>query len=371
MASAQSDPPINGHMLFSLLQKYQSSFQDVSFIHEGTLEMLDAGSGKTESTTHFQTFYAYRYDGATVLDSFSQSADNPKVRVISSILHNRSEVLDATPDRGPPVGVRTAESRPGGPGSLVRYDSPERIFLPWYFSTLGDALDHDFKSLGWEDRSGHRCLRVSMLRRPKTLLKGWVGGLPYIHLWIDLQRDGYPIRYEYYRGEELETRGEVTRMERLQLPDGRPIWFPAEGRTWGFLGKGESGGLVRKKDPSTTETHRVLINTVKFNQGFNDAFFSVKKHALVASDEGLRKLQRELEAESAVQVKADKLANDPESRRKRLDLALEEAERQAKGLEASSAARSGAGWFDVLNGGLAVSGVILLCVVTYWRWKTR
>jgi hypothetical protein len=369
MSTAQSEPAIDRPTLFALLQRYQSSFRDVSFIHEGTFEMRASGSDEPLHPTQFQTYYAYRSDGATLVDLFSQQLGEPKVRVISSILHRRLEVLDATPEGELPIAARVPESGPGGPGSLGRYDSPERIFLAWYFSTLGDAAEHEIQSLGWEDVDGHRCLKVSMLRQPRPLLKGWVGELPYIRLWIDPQRDALPIRYEYCRGNELEVRGEITRMERVRLPDGRTIWFPSQGRIWGFLGKGDHGQLVRTKEPTSTETHTILIHTVKFNQGLNDAFFSVKKHALVASDEGLRKLQRELESESAGKVR--QVGRDPESHRKRLDEALKEADRQSQRLEASSAARSGAGWFGFLTAGMGAFGVILLGAAMFWYWKNR
>jgi len=367
-STAQGDPVIDGPTLFASLQRYQSSFHDVTFIQEGTLEMRRSGSGKPDSVTRFQTFFAYRKDGATLLDAFSQQADKRKFRLISSILHGRVETLNATPDDGPPVRSRDPESRPGGPGSLLRYDSPERIFLAWYFSTLAEAAEYDFKALGWEDVDGHRCLRVSMLRQPKPLLKGWPGGLPYVHLWIDPRRDSYPVRYEYYQGADLETRVEITRMERLKLPDDRSVWFPAEGKTWGFLGRGEQGERVYKKEPTAIEAHVILIDTVKFDQGLNDSFFSVRKHALVASDEGLRKLQRELEIQPSAR---ERLTSDPESRRKRLDAALDEANRQAEALEASSAARASSGWFGVLTGGMGLFGVVLLCGAAFWYRKNR
>jgi hypothetical protein len=359
-------------MLFALLQRYHASFRDVTLIHEGTSEMRRAEPGKPDIVNRFQSFYAYRSDGATLLDVFSQRSDKPKNRSIYTILHNRLERLDATPDADEPIRARVPESGPAGPGSLGRPDSPERIFFAWHFATLGEAGEHDVKPLGWEDIDGHRCLGFSMLQQPKALLKGWVGELPYIRLWIDPQRDGYPVRFESYRGEELEVRREITRMERLPLPDGKSIWFPTQGKTWGFLGKWDRGKLLHTKEPTSAETHTILIKTVKFNQGMNDGFFSVKKHALVASDEDFRKLQRELEAEATIAAsKVKSVPNDLESRRKRLDDALVEADRQAQRLEASSAARSGAGWFDFLTGGMGVLGVGLLGGVAFWYWKHR
>jgi hypothetical protein len=370
LLAAQGDPAIDGPTLFAALQRYHASFRDVTLIHEGSAQFLATQSDGPSPVGTFQSFYAYRSDGASLLDAFGQQPDKPKGREIYALLHNRLEGLNATPDAGDtPIRLRTPYVAPGGPGSLGRAESPERIFLAWYFPTLGEPAEHDFKALGWEDVDGQRCLKVSFLRQPRPRLKGWVGGLPYMRFWIDPQRDCYPLRYEYYRGDDLEVRCEITRMERLHLPDGRAIWMPVEGKTWGFFGRSESGKPTMTKEPASIDTHKILVDTVKFNQGLSDGFFSVKKHALVASDEGLRKLQRELESEAA--SKAKRVPADPESRRKRLDEALEEADRQAKQLEASSALRSGPGWLGVLPGGMGAFGVALLGVAAYWYWKHR
>ncbi len=266
------------------------------------------------------------------------------------------------------LGTRSLD--PAGPGRWGVPTAPSAIFLAWYMPTPGEPAEHDFKVLGWEDVGGCRCLKVSMLRQPKKLLEGWHGDLPYIRLWIDPQRDGYPVRYEYYSGDALQVRGEITRMERVQVPEGRAIWFPTQGKVWGFVGQGKRGEMVVRKEPTYIDTHRVLINTVKFNQGLKDPFFSVKKHALVASDEGLRKLQREMESEAASKEK-EIVHIDPESHRKSLDEALEEANRQAQQLEASSAARAGLGWSGALYGSFGAAGALTLAIAGFWYWRSR
>jgi hypothetical protein len=276
-------------------------------------------------------------------------------------------MLNATPDHEPHVRDRTPESGSGGPGSMNRPDAPEQIFLPWYLRSLGDPAEHEFKLEGWEDVDGHRCLKVRMLWQPRSLLKYLKDQFPTVRIWFDMER-GYALRLERYRGDELMSRAEVTRLERLRLPDGRPIWFPKEGKSAVFQ-KHVDGKFVYAKEPYTHETYNILTDTVKFNQGLSDGFFSAKKHALVVSDEGLRKLQRELDQKPKPRV--EKLPSDPESRKKRLDAALAEADRQVERLEASSAARAGVGWFEVLTSGLGVFGVLVLGGVGFWYWRIR
>ncbi|HZW34568.1 MAG TPA: hypothetical protein VFF52_27840, partial [Isosphaeraceae bacterium] len=88
-----------------------------------------------------------------------------------------------------------------------------------------------------------------LLRQPKPLLKGWQGGLPFVKLWIDLQRDGYPLRYELYAGDVIEARGEISRLELADIPEGRPIWLPAEGKVSTYVGGGRRTGLIHSKEP--------------------------------------------------------------------------------------------------------------------------
>ncbi len=373
MVAAQHDPAIEGKTLFAVFERYHSSFRDISFLYEVTHARLEATAGKEPDPANVrrsQGLYAYRSDGATVWDVFGQGRGNKPVgRMISAILHNRLERLNASPDSGPAVRDRVPEVAPGGPGVLAGPDSPERIFLAYYFPTLVDPSEHEIEFQGWENISGHRCLKVRMLKQPRPLLKGWVGGLPFVKLWVDLERDGCPLRYELYRGNDLEVRTEVTRLERLTLPDGRHLWLPVTGKTMTFLGQEGPGRIVHTKEPVSVEDYGVLVETVKFDQGLSDGFFSAKKHALVANDEGLRKLQRELEKTPKPQMK--RLPADPESRQKRLDEALAEADRQAQRLEASSAARAGVGWFEALYGGLGMLGVLAIGGASFWYWRGR
>ncbi len=365
----QNDPAIDGRTVFALFEKHHASFQDITFLHEGFFLRVPRKPSDPASETRFQSFYAYRSDGATLHDIFLfGQEDRPDARQIRSVLHGRLEMFDASPDHQPRVRDREPATGGGGAGSLAGPDSPERIFLAWYFATLTDPAEHDYATQGWEEVDGHRCLKVRMLNQPKSLLKGWVGGLPILKLWVDLVC-GYPRRIEYYRGDDLVYRTEISRLERLPLPDGRLIWFPAEGTTSQYQGRDDQRRLVFRKEPFVRETRKILLNTVKFNQNLSDSYFSAKKHALVANDEGLRKLQRELEKKPVTQMKNP--PSDPESIQKRLDEALAGADHQSKRLEASSAARSGAGWFGVLIGGLGVFGLLLLGGAGLWYWRCR
>ena len=371
MATGVGDPPrVDARAVFSLFKSHSSSFDDVTFLYEGTGPLPGGAPPGLGSGPKFQGLYSYRKDGATLLDVFGfGGANRPNSRLIFSLVHDQLNVLEATPDALPRVRDRKPETSSGGPGSLNRPNAPERIFLDWYFRDLEDPAEYDFESLGWEDVDSHRCLKARMLRHPKPRLKSWRGGLPLIKLWIDLERGGYPLRLEHYRGDDLTMRTEILRLERVAIPGGQTLWFPAEGKTATYAGEIIKGQVVYKKEPAFFETHRILTYTLKFNQGLSDDYFSVKRHALVANDEGLRKLQRELDRTPVAKVKPP--PSDPESLKKRLDAALAEADSQASRLEASSPARAGVGWVGVLSWGLGVFGMLALGGASYWFWRNR
>ena len=168
LCGGQHDTSIDTAAVFALFERYHSSFRDVAFVHEGTLENFRGKSGRHDDLYRFQTYYAYRSDGATLLDVFGRKKpDEPMNRQIGSVLHDRLEMLNATPDSGSKLRDRESQTGSGGPGSLARYDSPERIFFAWYFPLLGNPQEHDVKVEGWESIDGNRCLKVRMLRQPR------------------------------------------------------------------------------------------------------------------------------------------------------------------------------------------------------------
>lgn len=367
--SVQESPP--DAAIFALLERYRTSFHDVSFLYEGTQTIARDGKLEAKPNARFQAFYAYRSDGATVLDVFNYGReDSPMERMIYTLLGRRMEMLNATPDVEPKVADRQPEILPGGPGSLVRPNSAERIFFPWLFSTLKTPREHRADHQGWDDVEGQRCVKIRMLRYPEARLKSWKGDLPYVTIWFDLARDGYPLRIEEYASNNLMNRIEVTQLERMDLPGGKRIWFPVQGKAWGFWGNfTKDRSMQYTKEPQSIETYKVLLETVQFNRNLDDAFFSAKKHATAADDEGLRRLQRRLPTRP--RARSADLPGDPESRRKRLDQAIEEADRQAARLDASAAAQSGLDPSLVLSAGFGFAGAVGIVLAGFLYWRRR
>jgi len=346
---------VDARTVAEVFRSYNTSFKDVQFIYEGTIRR--SGSKEGDAST-FQGSYAYRNDGATLIDVFGlPRGGKPGSRLLSSVLGERLENLNAQPDIFPRLRDRQPEVARGGSGSLNRTDSPERIFLAWFLGSHADAEEYGLEPQGWEEVNGRRCLVVHVDSSPRRFTRGRNMGTSFKKLWIDLERGGIPLRIEYHDDGHVGIRTEILDVQRVSLPGGRDMWFPARGRTETFGAVIDKGKVSFRTEPDI-ETHNILTSGLKFDRGLTDGYFSVKKHALVTSDEGLRKLQRELE--NTKPVPRPKISTDPESLKKRLDDALAEADKQSKQLEASSAARGGGGWSAALPWGLGVFGVILL-----------
>ncbi|QEH38318.1 hypothetical protein OJF2_69190 [Aquisphaera giovannonii] len=283
--AGQAAPDKDADSAFRQLKRYHASFQDVSFLH---IVSKNREEGQVDASARWHRSrgrYTYRSDGASLLDNQSLAlGDEPVYREIRSLLKHRLEILDATPGAGPPIRERVPGSGPGGPGSLASPDSPERFFWLWYLATLGDPAEHKATLEGFEDIDGHRCVKIRMLKQPQALLRGWIGPLPFVRMWLDPLRDGYPIRVEWLSGDAVETRVEILSMERVELGEGRRIWLPVEGRTSSYIKIGMDNSLTLSARPTYVEKHKILINSVKIDQHPGDDYFSVKTRALADGD---------------------------------------------------------------------------------------
>ena len=358
LLATTADPPVDAEMVAEVFRSYGSEYKDVQFLYEGTLTHL---TGDQKSST-FQGLYAYRSDGATLIDMFLADQKAPTTRLLWSLLGDRKEDLDATPSSLPAVRDREPEVSRGTDGLLDRPWSPERLFFKYFYRCHANPVEFGLEPQGWEDIDGHRCLIVTAYRGPRPK----PGRPPYIRtfvkLWLDLQRSAHPLRIEWHINGKLKVQTSIT-LEPLATPRGQLVWFPSEAQTHTFGGEIINGKWVELAEPHYRETYHILPYTIKFDQGLADPFFSTKKQALVTSDESQAKLKRELEAVKP--VRKIKEPSDPESLKRRMDDALTRADAQATQLEASSAARASGHWsvvyrpWAILLGGVALAGLII------------
>lgn len=361
-----ADPAIDAQAVAELFRSYGSDFKDVQFIYEGTVR--PTGPDESVATT-FQGAYSFRNDGATLIDVFMLAGGNPNGRVLWSLLKDRREDFDASPD----ILLRLSERKPsvsvGAPGSFDFPRSPERLFLAYFFRSHANAEEFGLEPQGWEDVDGRRCLVVIAFGSPRPKFDNQNRSRSFGKFWLDLERNGNPLRIEWYVQDKLAIQTFVD-LERLATPRGRLVWFPLQARTSTYGIRLEKGKALRNEKPAYVETYKIRPYTIQFDQGLPDAFFSTKKQAFVTSDESLAKLKRELESWKPARKVHE--PSDPESRKRRLDDALSRADAQAARLEASSAARAEEHWSRILIGWIPLLiGVPLAGLVLYRSWSHR
>jgi len=340
-----------------IMNGLHSGIQDVTFVYEGTVRQVDSSVQRS-----FQGLYSFRSDGATLVDVFSRPAndDAPDSRSIHAILNGSLETVRQVPDLGylAQQNARPQSSK-GGPGTLNMHKSPERILYLWYFQTLEDPEHYGYEFQGWEKVDGHVCAKVQLYRSPKDVALNSKNP-SLVRFWVDLQRGGHPLKAEFSRGPTLRIRNEI-QLGRVRVSSEESIWFPIRGVTETF----DDGKL------SFRETYAVVDGSLRLNQGLDDSDFtvSIAQNKRLPDVGGLRQRQEQLEEQWEEAKRIPPPRTDPEGVKERLDKQLAEAERQAKQLEASSAARQRWGTTSVAQISLVLFGAVLLIGSVYWKWS--
>ena len=101
------DEGLGSRTCFALFERNASLPKDISFLYEGRIDDQALDPDADEGDSKFQGFYAYRSDGASLLDLyFLNSDDQPDSRIVYGVIDFNLSILDATPDRLPRLRAR-------------------------------------------------------------------------------------------------------------------------------------------------------------------------------------------------------------------------------------------------------------------------
>lgn len=366
MTAQASEPVVDADQFLRLMAGALSEIESVRFTFEGR-KWFTGPAGLTDDPKRhemsWQGAYAFRSDGSTLLDCYIHglSAERPIVHETMAMLQGRLESVTLVPGVKNPPHVLFET---GGPGSFRKPGSPESILYLWYFKSLKNLDDRGYEFQSWEDVGGHRCLKVRIGRfrsggadapkspRPSALATETV-------YWIDLARGGHPLRVEHYSGKRLISRVDEIRLEQFPASGGKSLWLPVHGEVATFRWARDDFHDA----PVLIETCDVIPGSARLNGRLADAVFTVKGGRGAFEDARLRRVRREFEA---IEPKPSP-RTDPDEARRKLDEEIAEADRRAKPLEASSAAREAAFWTPVKQLALAASGAIVLAAALVLR----
>lgn len=340
--------------VIGVLTGTMETIRDVQFVFEGESRIVPEAHRANKLDTEFQGTYAYRTeDGATLLDVYQQRlrGNLPLRRVTAALLRGRLETLEHTPDverKEAAVGVGG-----GGPGSMNKPLSPERFLAFSHLRLiLKDPAGYGLEAKGWEPVDGLRCLNVQADQT--DFLKG--PDRPIIRMWLDLERGGFPLKVECWRGNVMYLRTHHIVLDPVPLPGGKVVWFPVSGETDSYShSHGEAAG-----GPYFHEVCKVVRSSLRLNQGLRDDVFTARWDGRLPLDETPKPARQHFE-DATKRAKAKRPRTDPAGVQERLKASLSVAERQAKQLEASSPARESWSWTSVWQITLIAIGVAILC----------
>jgi len=312
-------PEITRDQLHRILQVTASRIRDIEFIYEGSVRSLDRTDNKPNNIDQdFQGTFAQRSDGATHMSIYVQSRDISKplrhesLGVIGTRMTHRLSTPDQ--DAGEPPNDRVSQ---GSLASFTRPMSAGRILLFPIFMAYMAQSNLKIEPEKWETVGKRRCLKVLVYYdKPES-------GEAY---WLDLERDGNVLKFEDYTKGQLRGRIDEITLGLITGPTGEQVWIPVKGRDRSFLNLHGTS-----KSPTVEELYTIVNGTVELNRGLPDSRFSIDAVPGVSSP-----------SLSARRSQPRSVRTSPKPRlppAARIDLMLEEADKQSKQLEASSPAR--------------------------------
>lgn len=361
IVSQPNESAVDGAQFSNIVRALHSKYRDVTLIFEGSLFKTDDEDRKA----FYQGVYSFRLDGASLLDKYTrpENLNRPYSRQIYAILNQSLTRMLQVPDQG----FSDKRSTGGGPGSLNMPGSYERALYSWYLTSLDDPDAYGYEYQGWEDVDGHRCLRVQLSRLLKTSWKDWPGGIPYISLWVDLNRGGHPLKVEFLKGSNVSMRTEGVKLAEIDPGTGIPAWFPVKAVTSSFSRPKPTGGSIYESSPVYVEDYMLVAGSVQVNQGLKDEYFTVDRKKVDFHNASLNEKKLELDRASKLPV----FRIDSAGVKARLADLLKEADAQAEELQAQSPTRVFWNTTTVLQLVLSSSSLLLLLVVLYLKWGRR
>ncbi|RUL81428.1 hypothetical protein [Tautonia sociabilis] len=362
VANARQDPVADARRdtiarqdLRALLLAAQADLRDVEFLYEGglrKLQNLDYHRVPPENrsptprgpdhVTAFQGKFAYRNETFAHLDHYLWDEDGEARRRVSCLpgdyeFQSRSFHLGGGPD-GP------LASEPGWIGDFFGSTLPLRLFIaPYLLSLLKQEAAFGYECVGWEPVDDRECLKIQLFQgRNRSLLKTF---------WIDLERQGHPLRYECKVAGQLLCRISDVTLEEVPTRDGKKVWLPIKSQYDHFC------DLITYSDrPVIEETFGVVRGSLLINQDLPDSRFSIDYRPT----EGPKP---PLEAVAEVESVGPRTVDE------QLDELIKVADRQAAELTASAPSREP--WIHRHAGqlGMYALGVVLISLAIAVRLR--
>lgn len=378
---SQTDGNVGPDRFVRLIQGQAEILKDVSFVFEGEMRWIgpknELGGDPELFDERFQGGYLYRKNDAAFLDVYVRCAKptEPVTHRKVCVLKGRqeSQSVRANSKR---FGIAPATLRGGGfVGTLTGPQSPHVFFHLWHLLLVDHPRDWNYAFLGWDNIDGRRCLRVEIDPFPRAGGDKTGNESPGEYetrhqYWIDLERGAHVVKLEILTRKKLWLRFDRIVLERFPLPDKTFIWFPVRGRMQSYL-----WNETYRDSPVAEQTAAVVPSSIRFNQNLPDEMFNVNRPSAFPSPDELRKrIQKPRKFELREEFDSAPSSaprTDPIGVRRRIEQKLEEADRQAEELQASSPARASWSWVSIGRFVFGSAGMLLVVTALVLRMRSR
>ncbi len=353
---------IDREQLVRLMQSAGSQIQDFSLEYEGDYKLMrpqERNSQKLGADGIRSTFsgrYSRRSDGAAKAEWYTfEHASKKAVHTIVVELKQQTEVHhDDSESRNVRITRKTAS-----PADFQKTYSYAKLFLRDMVLELAQSsVFYEFE--GMHQLDGRECARVRF-RRGSNSGGSNNSGVSDV-FWIDLERGGQVLQHEYRWGNDLVEITRGIKLEWHQAASGRGIWLPVTGKCEGHLAI-DLKNPERPSFPSEpvyVQSFEFLPSSLRLEQGLTDDYFTAKARPGDIVSDDLKKAQYE-HGQYMVRARNDNAARVADTEiQNNLDKMLSDSDMLARELKASSPARNGPGWIDILPWGVAVLAALTL-----------
>lgn len=341
-----------------LIRGLQSKYRDQTFIYEGerrsSLPDLKRGGPNLQESEGFQGFYAQRSDSAAILDLFIRPGDPGRTseRSITSLLAGKVKRVSQSGDRKE-LSIREEDAAGRGTIPLEGMLSPQEFNFIGYYQFIDARYyeTYNFRAVGEREVDGRPCLCVQY-DLPTAVVDPTKAGLDYNLLYVDLERDGHPVRLERFLNGERVILADY-RLAPVTFDDAQAGWFPVAATIEMFRYEDKT-----YSKPISTRTFQVVPSSIRINSGLADDVFSIEGNRQARFSDELKETLRRFEQS---QAKGRTIPpSDYTSVQAELDRKLAEADAQSRRIDASAAAQPAGLSMHRLQIAAVIAGVALI-----------
>lgn len=278
ISCAEAADEVSRQDLLQVLHASDEPLHDLEFVYEGSLRVLAAPDwdrvpprnrlpgDPLKRRMEFQGRFAMQSPDLAHLDLFVweyPGAENGPRRKIYSMPGN---------DKVMEQGLSAVSSKPGAIkeqrawiGQFFSGEQPLHFYVKPYLISMLQQSSYEYRCRGWEVVSGRSCLAIDLVP---------VSGGSAESFWIDLERDGHPLQWEYRSRDDLLRKITDVALQQVSLsPDSR-IWLPVWGR---YLNYKDVSTVLQK--PVREETMGIVKGTLLLNQHPDKSRFDLSYRA--------------------------------------------------------------------------------------------